>query len=218
MKLMCYRRMTRNVRAAMFIFCVLLAANSISRAGTIEYKWRGTIEPLDVNEDPWGIGAGLPFTISGVLKTDALDLDDDIGDARFDLFDAELLINGVASESIGEGSISFDQLSTSDEIGMTLRDVTFNGVRESFFTSARIPTVTFMFDELFESPPIFLPTTVSITGGTVSGQSSYRTITHAGDIVTVTLIPEPSTFALMLLALFGSTLFFWRSCTRLRKT
>ena len=217
MKLMCYRRMTRNVQAAMFIFCVLLAANSISRAGTIEYNWRGTIEPLDVNEDPWGIGAGLPFTISGVLKTDALDLDDDIGDARFDLFDAELLINGVASEPIDEGSISFRE-SSSDRISITLQDVVFRGTRERFVVSARMPTSTFTFDEIAESPPVFLPATISTTGASVSGQSSYRTITFAGDLVTATLIPEPSTFALILLALVGPTIFFWRSCTRLRKT
>ena len=217
MKLMCYRRMTRNVQAAMFIFCVLLAANSISRAGTIEYNWRGTIEPLDVNEDPWGIGGGLVFVITGVVDETAVDLDDDVGDARFDLFDAQLLIDGVAPESIGEGSISFRE-SSSDDVSITLQDVNFNGSRERFFVGVDLPTSTFTFDAIAESPPVFLPATISTTGASVSGQSSYRTITYAGDIVTATSIPEPSTFALILLALLGPTIFFWRSCTRLRTT
>ena len=195
-------------------FVVLTVASSTSRGALVEYSWKGTIEPLDVNEDPWGIGAGLVFVITGVVDETALDLDDDVGDARFDLFDAQLLIDGVAPESIGDGSISFRE-SSSDDISITLQDVIFRGTRERFFVSARLPTSTFAFEEIAESPPIFLPTTMSITGGTVSGQSSYRTITYAGDIVTATSIPEPSTFALILLALLGPTIFFWRSCTRL---
>lgn len=170
-----------------------------------------------MNEDPWGIGVSLRFVITGIVDETAADLDDDVGDARVDLFDAELLIDGVAPESIGEGSISFRE-SSSDDISITLQDVIFRGTRERFFVSARMPTSTFTFDAIAESPPVFLPATILTTGASVSGQSSYRTITYAGDIVTATSIPEPSTFALILLALLGPTIFFWRSCTRLRTT
>ena len=204
-----YLKTLRLASAALAVgFVLLTVASSTSRGALIEYSFHGTIEPLDVNEDPWGIGASLPFVITGVVDETAVDLDDDVGDARFDLFDAELLIDGVASEPIDEGSISFRE-SSSDRISITLQDVVFRGTREWFVVSARLPTSTFDFEDVFESPPVFLPTTMSITGAAGSGQSSYRTITYAGDLVTATLIPEPSTFGLILLALLGPTIFFW---------
>ena len=210
-----YLKTLRLASAALAVgFVVLTVVSSTSRGALIEYSWQFTIEPLDVNEDPWGIGASLLFVITDIVDQTAVDLDDDVGDARFDLFDAELLIDGVAPESIGEGSISFRE-SSSDQISIGLNDVIFNGVREPFFVGARLPTSTFAFADAFESPPIFFPTMTSTISGTVSGQSSYGTLVNVGVTVTVTPIPEPSTIVLILLALLGPTIFFWRSCTRL---
>ena len=60
---------------------------------SIVYSWEGTIEPLQVDKDPWEIGAaGKPFFVSvGVF-------DQDVNVANFggfDIFTAELLIDGT---------------------------------------------------------------------------------------------------------------------------
>ena len=48
----------RTVAGAVVVGCVLLAvANSTSGADGIRYSWQGTLEPRDVNDDPWEIGA-----------------------------------------------------------------------------------------------------------------------------------------------------------------
>ena len=67
---------------------------------SIVYSWEGTIEPLQVDKDPWEIGAaGKPFFVSVGVFDDARDFQDqDVNVANFggfDIFTAELLIDGT---------------------------------------------------------------------------------------------------------------------------
>ena len=196
---------------------VLAVPGRPAMADLIKYQWQGTIVPREVGVDPWAIGEAARFSIAGIVDENAADLDDDIRDARFTLLDVHLLIDGDAPTSIGEGSITFRE-SSSDRVSISLDEVVVNGTNEPFVTSFRLDTSTFTFQNILESPPIFPPAMTIVAGTSVHERSSYRIGEELGATVTVTVIPEPSTFALILLALLGPTVFFWRSCTRLRTT
>ena len=215
-----YLRTPRLASAALAVgFFLLAVVSSTSRGALIEYAWRGTIVPIDPAEDPWGISSlAKPFWISGVVDSGELDFDVDIDDARFALFSVELLIDGVESASVGDGTISFRELATSDSVSISLDEVFFNDTDEPFSASIRLPMSTFAFQDVFESPPLFPPAMTITLGSSVREGSSYRTSKESGATVTATVVPEPSACLLMFLAILGVTTVFWRSCARPRAT
>ncbi len=193
---------------------VLAVPGRPAMAELIKYEWSGTMTPLEANVDPWNIGAEKGFVISVLVNQDSLDLDASLVVARFDLLDAELLIDGVPQESFDRGVILIEDRDFGDSLSIILFDVEFNGVREGFFTGARLPSSTFTLTSMVEAPPVFSPAMMISTGGGVSDDSSYATTRHAGTIVTGALIPEPSTFVLSLLAAIGVGFARWRNRIR----
>lgn len=167
----------------------------------VAYSWRGTMTPLEANVDPWDIGSVKPFTITVLVNQDAVDLDASLVVARFDLLDAELLIDGVPQQSFDRGVILIEDRDFRDSLSIILFDVQFNGVRERFFAGASLPTATLTFARPFESPPFFSATETISRGGAESENSSYSTFSGLNTTVTATVIPEPSTFVLSLLAI-----------------
>lgn len=192
-------------------------ASQSSLAGIIGYSWEGTIEPLQADVDPWNIGeGGKPFSISAFVDQEAVDIDPEVGGASFLSVHSTLSIDGVPAEAIGEGRVSFRELGGRDTVSINLEDVILNGIRERFRTTAGMLTSTFTFHEIAESPPIFDTTTTPQRAASVDGLSGYRTILEAGATITVTPIPEPSALVLIVMALLGPTIFFWRNYTRRR--
>ena len=194
-----YLKRLRLSATALVVGFVLLAS-STSRGELIKYSWRGVLEPKNPAVDPWEIGAaGRGFVISATVDLAAPLM----FEAFFVLSDAELLIDGLEPAIFHAGRIFFGDGESFDVIDILLDEVEVNGVTEFYFTGVRVPTSTFNFTPVPESPPVFPPAVISFGGGAVSDGSSYATITDAGSIVTATLIPEPSTFILALVALLG---------------
>ena len=189
----------RNIGIAAMLIVVL---GNVANAGTIEYAWEGWITPLDVNADPWELGSsGKRFTIAALVDERADDRQtDEVSIATFELLNIELLIDGrpTGTGSVGD-IIIFHELSLSDSVGVSLHEVSFNGVEEDFTSSARLSTSTFSFDGLSERPPKFLSALTTRGVGTQSETSSYGTGTSRGTAFTVKVIPEPSTFVLGLI-------------------
>ena len=213
------RRESRSrglVSAALAVgFVLLTVVSSVSRGALIEYAWQGSIVPNDPAEDPWGIGAlGLRFTISGFVNQGADDLLPDAARASFELSDALLLIDGEMPVSFSGGRIGFSELQGRDSVSIRVDNVIFNGVAERFFSAAQLPTSTFTFAGNSETPPTFPPAMILSTTGSGSGRSSYTTFVEGGAFVTATLIPEPSSFVLMLLGILGAGMTRWRSRSR----
>ncbi|MCH8048171.1 MAG: PEP-CTERM sorting domain-containing protein [Planctomycetes bacterium] len=207
-----YLKTLRLALAALAVgFVLLTVVSSTSRGALIEYAWQGTIVPNDPAEDPWGIGSpSLRFTISGFADEGADDLLPDESHARFDLSAAVLLIDGEMPVSFGRARVGFSESVGKDSIDISIDDVIFNGVAERFFTGAQLPTSTFTLTGDSETPPLFSPAMILSTTGSVSGRSSYTTFVEGGAFVTSTLIPEPSTFILMLLGTLGAGITRWR--------
>ena len=164
--------------------------------------------------------SGKPFFISATVDENAVDVDPEVDGAFFESPEIVFMIDGEPPTSLGNnfgtGGIWFQEFASSDDISILLNDVQFNGViEERLSTFVVLPASMFTLTNIVEAPPLFsaMPT---ITRSTVLG-SPYRTITDAGVTVTATPIPEPSTFALALLALsvLGTRL-FWRrfDCAR----
>ena len=196
-------------------FVLLTVASSVSRGALIEYAWQGTIVPNDPAEDPWGIGEpGLRFTISGFADQAAADLLPDFPHARFELSDVVLLIDGEEPGSLGRARVGFGEFGGRDEIDISIDDVFFNGVAERFFTTAKLPTSTFTLTGDSAMPPVFSPAMINSTTGAGSSESSYITFVEGGAFVTATLIPEPSTFLLMLLGMLAAGMPLWRNRCR----
>ena len=211
-----YLKTLRLGSAALVVgFVLLTVVSSTSRGALIEYAWQGSIVPNDPAEDPWGIGAlGLRFTISGFVNQRADDLLPDAPRARFELSDVALLIDGVESGSLGRARVGFSEFQRADEIDISIDDVFFNGVAERFFTTAKLPTSTFTLTGDSAMPPVFPPASINSTTGSGGGGSSYSTFVEGGAIVRASLIPEPSTFMLMLLGLLVAGVSRWRGRRR----
>ena len=193
---------------------VLAVPGRPAMADLIKYKWSGTMTPLEANVDPWEIGASKPFFISVTVDDNSDDFDTDVRDARFNLSDAVLLIDGVPATVLNGRRMFFGDRDSRDLVSISLDEVEFNGVREMFFTGTGLPASTFTFATDFESPPLF-PETKTITGGgATSESSSYFTVVSLGTTVTVNVIPEPSTFILGLFAILGAGIMCWRNRIR----
>ena len=194
-----YLKTLRLGSAALVVgFVLLTVVSSTSRGALIEYAWQGSMVPNNPAEDPWGIGEGLRFTISGFANEGADDLLPDESHARFDLSAAVLLIDGEMPVSFGRARVGFSESVGKDGIDISIRDVIFNGVAEEFVTTAQLPTSTFTLTGDSAMPPLFPPAMIRSTTGSVSGRSSYATFVEGGAFVTATLIPEPSSFVLIL--------------------
>ena len=187
-------------------------------ADLIKYEWSGTMTPLEANVDPWNIGDEKRFVISVLVNQDSLDLDASLVVARFDLLDAELLIDGVPQESFDRGVILIEDRDFGDSLSLILFDVEFNGVRERFFTALNLPAETMTFGRLAEDPPVFSPTMTILPGGARSESSSYRTLVELDTTVTATVIPEPSTMLLIVFAALGVGITRRRSPRRRSRT
>ena len=184
-------------------------------AGTIEYSFEGTILPRDAAIDPWEIGAaGKPFTISAIVDEEAVDIDPEVRGAFFSLTDAALVIDGTAATEFNDGTIWFREQNGRDSVNISSDDVRFNGFRDGFLTLAALPTSTFTFTNSAENPPIFAPEMTVLGSGAGTVASSYVTAVESGVVVTATPVPEPSTFALTLLAALGVGTTFRRGRTR----
>ena len=191
--------------AAVVVGCLLLAlADSTSRADTIRYSWVGTLAPEDPAIDPWGIGAGKPFTISGIVDEDAVDIDPEVRGAFFILTDAALVIDGVAASEFNDGTIWFREILGKDSIEIDSENVRFNGIRDGLFTVVSLPASTFSLTNIAEAPPVFAPAMMDRLRGAGTVSSSYGTLVDGGTVVTATRIPEPTTFVLALLAALGA--------------
>ena len=194
------------VSAALAVgFVLLTVVSSTSRGALIEYAWQGSIVPNDPAEDPWGIGAlGLRFTISGFADQAAADIDAEVGGAFFELTDTAFLIDGVQAAEFNDGTIWFQELGGSDAVSISSDDVMFNGIRDGFLTFVALPKSTFTFMNAVETPPVFSPAMMLSRQGAGTVASSYGTFVDGGVVVTATLIPEPATFALSVLAALGA--------------
>ena len=189
----------RNIGIAAMLIVVL---GDVANAGTIEYAWEGWITPLDVNADPWELGAlGKPFTIAALVDEDAVDRQtEDVRVATFELLNLELLIDGTPAVTGSENDIiTFIELPTTDSVGVSLHEVSFNGVEEDFTSIVGLSTSTFSLDGVSDRPPKFLSTLTDSGFGGQSETSSYGTGTSRGTAFTVKVIPEPSTFVLGLI-------------------
>ena len=196
-------------------FVLLTVVSSTSRGALIEYAWQGSIVPNDPAEDPWGIGAlGLRFTISGFVNQGADDLLPEFPHARFELSEVVLLIDGEEPGSLGRARVGFFEFLRADEIDISIDDVFFNGVAEEFLTGAKLPTSTFTLTGDSATPPLFPPAMILSTTGAEAGGSSYGTFVEGGTFVRASLIPEPSTFLLMLLGMLGAGTSLWRNRCR----
>ena len=190
--------------------CLVLMAPPVM-AGTIEYSWEGTIEPKDPNEDPWGIGAGQPFFISAAVDSNEIvEVDYTlIPLARFTPRDIVLVIGGETatwrSDSLDAISFFVSSFNANlvSQVGISLRNVRINGTSGAISTVVRMPEFTFTLDSPFEPPPIFPSTPAFADTHSGTFRSSYSTITETGALVSVTVIPEPSTFVLACIALLG---------------
>ena len=201
-----YLKTLRLGSAALAVgFVLLTVASSVSRGALIEYAWHGTIVPNDPAEDPWGIGSpGLRFTISGFVNQGADDIDPEVSGAFFELTDAAFLIDGVPAAEFNDGTIWFRELGGRDSVSISSDDVMFNGVLDGLLTSVALPTSTFAFTNVDENPPVFAPAMMLSRQGAGTVSSSYGTFVDGGVVVTATLIPEPATFALSVLAALGA--------------
>ena len=194
--------------------CFTLTSDT-ARSGTIQYSWNGTITPRDPVIDPWDIGAnGKRFEISVTLNETALDRLPDSLDASFEPLNAVLQIVGMPEPAFGEGLVFFQDTALRDSLDITLRDVEFNGVRETFFTGLNLPPTTFTLDEVIETPPVFPTAHTIFPGGAISESSSYRTFVPLDTSVTARLIPEPSTILLAVMASLGIGIGCWRNRVR----
>ncbi len=208
-------RRARIAPLVILITSIMLAVSSqTSMAAPVAYSWRGTMEPLEANVDPWEIGAKKDFTITVLVNQDSLDLDASVVVARFDLLDAELLIDGVAQQSFDRGVILIEDNDLRDIFDIILFDVEFNGIRERFFTGLNLPATTISFDQSLEAPPLFSPTLTIFPGGAQSESSSYGTFVELDTTVTATVIPEPSTMLLIVFAALGVGIMRWRNRIR----
>lgn len=198
--------------------CFVLIGQSVMSA-PIVYSWEGTIEPRDPNVDPWNIGAEKPYFVAISVDENAVDGGAAIDVAGFDTLDVVFLIDGAPPTSFGRVPISFtfSELATRDTIDVFLDRIRFNGADDDLLLAVSLPTSTFNFANGVEAPPLFPPTLTSVGVGSRRGDSSYRTLTDAGVLVTATRIPEPSTLVLAMVALsvLGTRL-FWRKvdCAR----
>ena len=191
---------TLRLSATALVVGFVLLASSTSRGELIKYSWRGVLEPKNPAVDPWEIGAaGRGFVISATVDLAAPLM----FEAFFVLSDAELLIDGLEPAIFHAGRLFLGDGEVYDGVNILLDEIEVNGVTELYFTEVRLPTSTFDFTTLPETPPVFPPTMITMGGGGVSGGSSYATITEAGSIVTATVIPEPSTFVITLVALLS---------------
>ena len=191
---------TLRLSATALVVGFVLLASSTSRGELIKYSWRGVLKPNNPAVDPWEIGAaGRGFVISATVDLAAPLM----FEAFFVLSDAELLIDGLEPAIFHAGRLFLGDGEVYDGVNILLDEIEVNGVTELYFTEVRLPTSTFDFTILPETPVVFPPTMINMGGGGISDGSSYRTITEAGTVVTATVIPEPSTFVLALVALLG---------------
>ena len=157
-RLICFR--TVPVAAAVVVGCVLLAvANSTSGADGIEYAWRGTIVPVDVNQDPWEIGAaGKPFFVSVTLDEVptgpfATDADPAVEGASFESNNVAFVIDGESAEIDGNGfalgGISFFDHASYDDITIRLYDVHLGVTRVPLLCSFPVQRILFSLDSVF---------------------------------------------------------------------
>ena len=197
---------------------VLAVPGRPAMADLIKYKWSGTMTPLEANVDPWNIGAEKRFVISVLVNQDSLDLHSEVDIAIFELSSATLLIDGMSPTLLNGGRIFFADRESRDSISIDFDEVEFNGVRERFFTGVRLPTSTFTFVSIFESPPVFSPADTTTGGGTLGDGSSYGTFSGVGATVTAAVIPEPSSLVLAVLASLGVGITRWRSPRRRSRT
>lgn len=207
--------MRRSIILLLALVVIIITPVQVSLAGTIIYGWTGTIVPLDANIDPWDIGLnGLPFTISGTVNDQTVDTQDLVDTATFRLSRAELLINGMAPAFLGDGHVSFGDRNSGDRVTIDLDEVEFNGVGEPLVALVLLPNSTFAFTEVFESPPAFLSAVAISSASAISNDSSYRASVETGAVVTATIIPEPSSLVLALLAIVAVPVAFWRRRVR----
>lgn len=203
--------MRRSIILLVALVVIIIIPVQVSLAGTIIYRWTGTIVPLEANVDPWDIGVnGLPFTISGTVNDQTVDTQDLVDTAIFELSDAELVIDGAVPTFLSGRQAVFGDRNSGDSLSIHFDEVVFNGVREPFFATARLPISTFAFASTFESPPVFGPTLTIRRSGAGGERSSYIGLSNEGVKVTATPIPEPSTFVLAFLAMLAVGTSFWK--------
>ena len=202
----------RNIGIAAMLIVVL---GNVANAGTIEYAWEGWLTQLDVNVDPWELGAlGKPYAIAGSVDDNAADLNETVATAIFELNDITLVIDGMSPSFLGSGRVFLGDREIRDLVTIDLDDIEVNGVREPLFTVAQLPPSTFAFESIDESPPTFPATITIFGGGAVGDGSSYSARTEAGVIVTGMIIPEPTSLLLALLASLGAGITLRRNRSR----
>lgn len=188
------------------ITVVLLSMRSVCAvASVVHYSWSGNLVPSG-SDDPWQLGPqGQPFVLEVAISLDAPDLLDlNVEFAAFELDDASLLLDNQQLTFVGNGNIDF----TDDWSGL-LDLVVFHGDFErlgqiiEIGSAVSLPTSTYAFTQMIESPPHFA-STENVDRTTCCG-GTYTSIVALGSPVSA--VPEPSTAFLLgvsIIPLFAS--------------